>query len=76
MSRSSCESLPVGSLHPCPIQTLTLTLCTLPGLFEKHKLTACTNLLMLCLKKAGTIDLEELEYLMAGKVPPPACHLC
>jgi len=34
------------------------------GLFEKHKLTLCTQLLILTMKRAGKIDAGELEYLM------------
>ena len=34
------------------------------GLFEKHKLTLCTQLLILTMKRAGKLDLAELEYLM------------
>jgi len=51
------------------IENITYTVWhfTRRGLFEKHKLTICTQLLLLTLKKAGKVDPEELEYLMTGK---------
>jgi len=36
------------------------------GTFEQHKLTFCTQLNILCLKKSKQIDLTELSYIIIG----------